>query len=55
MVQGFEKCVLDIIPTQLLVEDNARGQLISNSNNPLDCRGDCHTILVGSVQKNPTV
>ena len=29
------------------LEDNARGQLIINSNSPSDYRGDGHTILVG--------
>ena len=33
------------------LEDNARGQLISNSNSPSDCCGDGHTILVGAPKK----
>ena len=32
----------------LHIEDNARGQLKSNSNSPSDCRGDGNTILVGA-------
>ena len=38
-----------------ILEDNTCGQLISNINSPSDCRGDGHTILVGSAQNNLTV